>query len=74
MKTLPNDPAQGITKREYFAVTIADGLAVGPADVAFDPHALAHAAIEMADALLEMLAERRGQTRGRADERLSVLS
>jgi len=57
VKTLPNDPAKGMTKREYFAVTIAAGLAVSPAYVTFDPHAVAYDAIEIADALLEMLAE-----------------
>lgn len=57
MKTLPNDPAQGMTKREYFAVTIAAGLAVTPIDQPHDPHAVAYEAIHIADALLEMLAE-----------------
>lgn len=56
MRTLPSDPAQGMTKREYFAVTIAAGLAVGPVDEQHDPHLLAGAAIEAADALLELLA------------------
>lgn len=56
MKTLPNDPAQGMTKREYFAVTIAAGLAVGPIDQPYDPHLLAGEAIELADALLDLLA------------------
>lgn len=56
MRTLPNDPAQGMTKREYFAVTIAAGLAVGPIDVTHDSIAVAAAAIQIADDLLEMLA------------------
>lgn len=56
MRTLPNDPAQGMTKREYFAVTIAAGLAVGPIEEHQDPHLLAGEAIELADALLELLA------------------
>lgn len=55
MRTLPNDPAQGMTKREYFAVTIAAGLAVG--EESYDSHLLADDAIHIADALLELLAE-----------------
>lgn len=54
MRTLPSDPAQGMTKREYFAVTIAAGLAVG--DQSYDPHLVAGEAIQISDALLEMLA------------------
>lgn len=56
MKTLPNDPAQGMTKREYFAITVAAGLAITPIGIQCDPHAVADEATQIADALLEMLA------------------